>query len=66
MKNAETENEHAVAWGNFWQSEEPEVHVSESIRLSTPIMLGFFTLYNRLNVHSSRVSCLYQTKIKGK
>lgn len=46
MKNAETENEHAVGWGNFWQSEESEIHapVSESIRLSTPIIIYFLIL----------------------
>lgn len=26
MKKTETENEHAVRWGNFRQSEEHEVH----------------------------------------
>lgn len=26
MKKTETENEHAVRWGNFRQSEELEVH----------------------------------------
>lgn len=43
MKNAETENEHALWWGNFWQSEELEVHaqVSESVGLSTPICFLF-------------------------
>lgn len=46
MKNSETEDEHAVGWGNFGQSEELEVHaqVSESIRLSTLIMLFVYTL----------------------
>lgn len=57
-----------MLWGNFRQSEEFEVHapVLESIRLSTPIMLFFLHSKIELNVHSSKLSCLYQTKIKGK
>lgn len=44
MKNAETENEHAVGWGNFGQFQELEVHAQVSERLSTLIMLFVYNL----------------------